>query len=447
MTFENVKSATLTLLVLLSLFLTWELWTFQPEYALLKEAEYVENTKISEERSLTDVIAPQQVILHNNEDVASLDLNDVLFEELYEQLVATNVEDLTVVSWDLASPLKNQSIEFVYPTSIPAEVILNMFPNLSEDTALPTESVDRLILYHVTTKDKIHLRMVSYEEQVSFDFATSFSIGDFQNVYLAKATEYIPVFAYEKRNDEYERFTKHIYLPKEETEYPILTYTTTAISVDVFKQILFSDLLSVKKFRQEGGNESYTDGNRMINVSGRGLYMNYINPISSEGHNRSGKHGVLSSIEFINGHGGWTDDYVLANWTSTLVDEEAHFRLRINHIPVMRMGGQDTMLLSVSRTGNQTAGYSRPLFDLDYTPIGDATRAKTLVSGYDVLSQLEDQEAIEVEKIEDIRIGYEMTKNNAYITVSPFWFMKYGGYWQKIKLDEPTNEVDDYGLE
>lgn len=44
--YEHIKSITLTLLIVLSLVLTWSLWTFKPSYPSLEGARIVKNKKL-----------------------------------------------------------------------------------------------------------------------------------------------------------------------------------------------------------------------------------------------------------------------------------------------------------------------------------------------------------------------------------------------------------------
>ncbi|MFP3472931.1 two-component system activity regulator YycH, partial [Micrococcus sp. SIMBA_144] len=61
--FENFKTILLNVLVLTSLFLTWQIWTFEPEYE--KEAAPTEASPVGiQEVNISDVIKPNQLVYH-----------------------------------------------------------------------------------------------------------------------------------------------------------------------------------------------------------------------------------------------------------------------------------------------------------------------------------------------------------------------------------------------
>ncbi|WP_078556360.1 YycH family regulatory protein [Bacillus alkalicellulosilyticus] len=441
MTYENFKSAVLTILVCLSLFLTWKLWTFQPNYSLLSDTDYIESVKIGEEKKLSEVIVPKQVIFQVEDELRLLGTRDDLFLELYEQLLTTGIKEVNIVNHGYSVRNLNQSILFVLPTSLPIDVFMGLFNVDFVERELRLNSVDQFFLYFHPSTETVNMRLISFEEQRAVDLETSFSVADFQNVYLGKASEFPIAFAFPLETDDV-RFIPMLFLPEERLQHVNVSYTTTPISLDLFKQLFFSDF--VKEFRQGDGNESFTDGNRMINVIGRGNYMDYINPVFSEIQTRSGRHITLTSFDFINAHGGWTDQYVLDRWSSEgeLEEEEARFRLNVNGLPVIRVDGQDMMQLVVTRSGNQTSRYIRPLFDLDFQPIYGATWRSELLSGHEVLEQLNKREGFDQSKIEDLTVGYEMVKTNAIVTGEPYWFLLYDGFWEKLDFEVPDTPVD-----
>ncbi len=88
MNYERIKTGLLIGLVGLSLILTWQLWTFQPDFALIDDStRYVPTEAMSEERKLADVILPEQMIVHRQEQHAMIPASDERFEEFYRKLI------------------------------------------------------------------------------------------------------------------------------------------------------------------------------------------------------------------------------------------------------------------------------------------------------------------------------------------------------------------------
>nr|WP_062052536.1 two-component system activity regulator YycH [Bacillus sp. JCM 19034] len=214
------------------------------------------------------------------------------------------------------------------------------------------------------------------------------------------------------------------------------------ISIDLFRQSLFTDPSAVKYYQQSDGEDSYTDGNRMINLRHNGIFMEYGNPIFTEAQELS-KHITIAGYEFINGHGGWTDDYILTDWVSLNNREEAEFRLHMNGLPVFSIDGRDLMKLTTTRSGNQIISYSRPLFDMDAIPLNTAQRVE-LPSGEDVIRSIQHDEYYERQRITKISIGYEMEmRNPSFVTLEPHWYVFYGNRWQKIEKSYIQNVIEE----
>jgi regulatory protein YycH of two-component signal transduction system YycFG len=180
-------------------------------------------------------------------------------------------------------------------------------------------------------------------------------------------------------------------------------------------------------------------------MQNNGLFMDYINPVFIESQERSSKHIVQTSYEYINGHGGWTDLYRLLEWNTSDVSDEATYLLHVNDMPVIHFDGYGDMALHVSRSGSQIVNYTRPLFELDSYPI-DASQSITLPSGDKVIKELSKQEFFDKDKLLKVTIGYEMImRSSSFVTMEPHWFILYGNRWQKVVFGD--GEGGTNGLE
>lgn len=442
MNYEHIKTGLLIGLIGLSMILTWQLWTFQPDIALLDDTtRYIPNEAMSEDRKLTDVILPEQMIVHRQEQYAMIPANDERFENLYRKLLRANLDEGDMLAMGpFPKRLDKGGIEIVFPTAIPVDIFLGLFQVDREEFNLPLTTINRLFLYVDGHDEQVHMQILSSEDEKVVEVETTLSLGDFQRNFLEPFDSYPKVIKAEDHSSYATRLSENIYVPAGPVPAEKLSFTASPIPATFFRQSLFADPNSVKYYRQSDNEESYTDGNRIINIRNNGLFMEYNNPVFSETHERGSRHIVQSSYEFINGHGGWTDDYILADWVSTDLRDEAEYRLQVNHLPVISFKGQEQMVLRTSRSGNQTESYFRPLFDLDSQPI-DAKEEIELPSGQDVLDRLEQQEFFDMERLKKITVGYEMIMpNRSFVTVEPHWFVLYDNRWQKV-----TFNVEDGG--
>lgn len=447
--YEKMKTTVLALLVLLSLVLTWQLWTYQPDYALLEQTgtDYVENILISEEKKLTEVIWPEQIVIHKQGEMNLITQVDPLFDQFYKKLLQSHLTKIVTIDAIAQPDSFDDAIELVFPTGIPSQLVLSLFEIPDETTTL-LQHVERMILYVEEKSEKIHMQLISYKEQQAVDAVTTLSVKDFYQEYVSKANQLPLGFAFEL-SKEGQPFRPPLYLPADEASYRSVSYTTTPILVNAFTQLFFTDPSSVRYFRQEDSDELYTDGNRMINVTHNGNFMNYVNPVYSDTTERSQKHIISNSVDFINGHGGWTDRFILDHWLSDGVKEEASYRLYLNGLPVVLFSGQDLMRLEVARTGNQISRYMRPLLDVDFYLV-DVGKEVQLPSGNEVVGRLQDNDFFsleKLEKLEKVSVGYEMQKRNAIIVAEPSWFILYDGYWQKVSFDNRERKGEKHGLE
>lgn len=434
MTYENVKSLVLTLLVFLSLFLTWRLWAFQPEYDLLdhNEVDYIENEPLSEVKVLSEVIYPEKFIFHYENMQTIAEPNEVTTKELYLELLNSKIDQFRFHDQLKSLDFQN-SVEMILPAPLSYEVITNLF-QLEDAPSYPLKDIERMVLYANDETENTHLRFISTNENNEVEVVTTLSYNNFVNHYLQKGREF-PQATYIAFNQKGSGTEEKLYVPRDTVMREQLTYTIYPLTVNTFINILFSDPSSVKFFRQYDGEETYTDGNRMISLINNRNIMDYINPIYTDSGERSSRHIVISGYDYINGHGGWTDNYQLSDWTSNSLKEEVNFLMVVEGMPVFLLDGEDVLTLSVSRTGSQISRYTRPLFELDNEPI-NANQQVVLQSGSEVIQEIQNRKSLLLPLLENITVGYEMKKQNAFVTLTPHWFMKYGGKWEKVFVEE-----------
>ncbi|MCK0469813.1 YycH family regulatory protein [Halalkalibacter sp. APA_J-10(15)] len=456
---EHMKSAILIILIGMSVILSWSLYTYQPDIALLDvSSRYVSNELIGEERSLQEVIRPDQIVVHADGEKAMIPRDREDFYELLEKLGQANYEaDHVFMTEPYPLITERGGIELVFPTSIPAELFFTML-TLEDDYQTPISEIDRVYLYIHDVHDQVYMQYYSSDERRVGSLKSNLSVGEFERLFIQNRDEYVTVRSLEEERAQSSLMTEHVYVTTEPMIVDTLSYGASPISIDLFRQSLFTDPSAVKYYQQSDGEDSYTDGNRMINLRHNGTFMEYGNPMFSEVQELS-KHVTQAGYEFINGHGGWTDDYILSNWMNLNNREEVEFRLHMNGLPVFSIDGKDLMKLSVMRSGNQIVAYSRPLFDLDLVPLNTTQRVE-LPSGEDVVRSLQQDDYYERQRIVKVSLGYEMEmRNPTFVTLEPHWYVLYGNRWQRIEasqveavsqeqtVDEEEGADDDDGLE
>lgn len=445
--YEQIKTGLLIGLVCLSLVLTWQLWTFQSNVALLDEsAQYIPSEAMSEEKKLSDVVSPEQIIVFKDEKYGAVLPHQYKFQMFNEQLLTIGIDDEYFETAIVSSNVTTENrVEFIYPTSIPLDVFLTMFQIDYSELVIPLIEVSHVYLYKNEQESAVHLQFIDSNEKKVVDIRTMLPVEDFERVFFTQFSELTKVGKIRYGSVQKE-FPPYLYVPEQSVVANRLSFTVSTISGEFFRQTLFPDPDMVKYYRQSDNEESYTDGSRIINIRTNGLFMEYNNPVfSSEQRERSSKHIIQRSYEFINSHGGWTDNYVLADWEANEYRDIAEYRLHINRYPVISFEGSDQMLLRVSRSGNQTEGYIRPLFYLDSQPI-DAVDEIELPSREELLDYLEQHNYLDPKRLKKIVLGYEMIMpSRSFVTVEPNWFILFDDRWQKLHVEQEGGEND--GLE
>ncbi|MBB6282983.1 YycH family regulatory protein [Geobacillus subterraneus] len=441
--YEAIKTVVLTVLVLISITLTFVLWTYYPKYDVLQNDEYIQHVSVSNTQVDTAmVVQPKQMLIHKN-GVHYAVTKEEEKNEVLKEMEKWTFDDFENISSSV-SPGKfltflngKERLEIIYPDEVPIDIYRLIFT--VEDKGLDDLSFDR-ILVPLGGEDEFPVYFISTDKRKIYR-ATASSASLAMISRLAKETNHFPrYFAYPVSE------TKQLYLPESEVALSSLQYYTDELDVDKFKEALFSDPSFVKKDLIPFGEE-YTDGSRLMNVDFLQRTLLYVNPAaraSNISQTKSETHLIQKSIDFVNEHGGWTDLYHFARWSEE--DRKVIFRLVVNGYPVFNEYGMSEIVETWG--ANDLMKYQRPLFRLE---IADRNRTpKTLPSGRDIVKQLGAMKGIRKALVKDIAIGYELVKDperEKVIRLEPAWFYLYGQTWKKVNVGEEGRGGGTNGLE
>src|SRR5690625_1281683 len=151
MSYETIKSFILVLLVGSSLFLSFILWTYQPNYELIYDASYVNEADVGGgERTKSDIIQANNILFIQNENIYSFskptEKND-FYKEMEDWVLYDYRE-----SDAKRKPDEDKYIEIVFPSKIPAELLTNIF-SFNQNKELPNWSFDKV---YITFNDHSH---------------------------------------------------------------------------------------------------------------------------------------------------------------------------------------------------------------------------------------------------------------------------------------------------
>jgi regulatory protein YycH of two-component signal transduction system YycFG len=431
MNLEKFKTILLTNLVIISIFLTWNLWTYQSDLEKVTGDRYSE--KIPNGKEHGEVIRPHQVAYHTkdkhyvsdiNEDIKQV--NHILESGKFEDVINSSHK---VNEADFESYINgNEKIELIYPTGIPMEIVKRIY-SIKGDKGINDLQIDRIVIDLGKKNGDIYpVYFISYKEKaivkatLSPEVENAFS--DIQSNFLTNAQEY----------SEYKLPEKLIYIPKEKRKVKYIDATAKLIDPEPFYRFLFPA-------RYYTNGKTATDGTRQLKISSEGeplAQLVFKNTTIDNDDRLAGSALIQRSLDFINGHKGWewTDDsYFLDDWDYN--SGKTTFRLFVNESwPVF----SDATIRQEFRKVDSIS-YERPLYDLEIELSEDE---KTLPSGTEFIQSLENSNKIDMKKISDIRIGYQIVQVEVrskldsidYVKLDPVWAFEYEGEYYKFEGGE-----------
>ncbi|MGG0178214.1 YycH family regulatory protein [Gottfriedia acidiceleris] len=434
---EHIKSVILTTLVIVSLVLSYSLWSYQPTYDVLQNQDYVQKVSIGAKRDFKDIVIPNLLVVHeSNKNYETTKQSNIspIYRSLQKSEI-TNFENLTnktsEVAYQSITKGKNK-LEIIFPTVVPVETlgkVLNI-----DAKRLQNVLFDRIII-NLSTKQDSSARIYFSNEAQNILYGATFDNSSI-------------IASVEKIRDNYESFTeslrykldsgKIIYLPKKPIRLTTMEFLTTDIDVDKLKDAIFSDPSNVRKESADSG-DTFTDGTRLMSVSPINRSISFVNPTTSENNNNQSPNLLVQrSVDFINAHGGWTDGYILSGVKPE--NNEVAFRLFVNNLPVY-----NNSTITTSWGVDDIETFKRPLYKFRIQ-VDKKESEMELMAGPQIMEIISNNKSINKSLIKDISLGYETifdedksTINQPYynraIQLKPVWIINYDDTYKKIDQD------------
>lgn len=445
MKLEKLKTITLTVLVILSLVLTYFLWTFQPNYEQLHNLETVEKVTLAEERPLNEVFVPIQVFYHDNGAHKGL-YKAKHFTPLYELLLEASFENFETHT--LNNQLNNvtndgKSIDFIYPDGLSMEVFHQLLDFNQEKPAL--SNVERIVLFEKASGN----RMKTFAWFISND-NNSYIEAEIKNqtfqgyadLYEQQKEHYLEL---EKLNVGSNRYP--IFFPSEEIVANKYQAYPVPISEIDLTSALFPDPSLVRESYAEHDIRSYTDGNRELKLYLQSQYLTFINPTRrGDRTNLNEESHVLQAHHFVNSHGGFIEPFTFMSVTKRSENRtQVEFRMLFEGYPAF-----DSRIaqLKVIWQQQEVYEYERSTETISESVIYTEPEQVTLLTADELLTSVKQSFFIDENEIEKVTLGYTVSTYDDYIVFTPNWYIFYNGRWEVIlKENEPIKGGNARGLE
>ncbi|PEY46744.1 YycH family regulatory protein [Bacillus cereus] len=413
MSMENFKTIVLINLVVISLFLTFNLWTYVPDSTSMQNAKFVQGNEGMNQTKISDVVRPTSIIVHKDKNHYG-SRREADIESIYKPLEVGELHDfreISITKGDFLSYVHGEGkVELVFPTDIPFDAVKSMF-NMKEKSTDKPKHFNRILLDPSRSKDQeIKINFVSdgdnfkiYEAKLSGLYLKD--IVNAQNQFIVSAK---PYFDYQL-ND-----MKKLFLPDGTTELSNITYISSNLAVDTFKNALFSDPRYLSPIT-EMSKETFTDGIRSMEIENDRHMLKYKNSSVLTEKTIDNLMLLQKSFEFVSGHSGSLDSYRL----DYMNKGETVFRLNEDGYPVFNADG----LAELRQVwgSEEVMEYERPLLSLNTKGIEQKV---TLPSGHVVIASLENNPEIKKQLIKDIGIGYKLSLDGQVVRLQPIWYVK-----------------------
>lgn len=430
MTLERLKTITLTVLVVLSLVLTYLLWTYEPNYEPLHNLETVEKVTLAAERPLSEVLKPIQLFYHDGKEHWGT-YNSQHLSPFYDLLLDARFVDFE--TYPLNNQLtrlveENRSIEFVYADGVGMTVFHQLFDFSSARPVL--SDVERIVLFEKRQGNRIK----------TFAWFVSQSRNSYIEAEVKNQTfqEYEDVYEREKNNFmavkrlNIGRDKMPLYFPVKEIQLSRLQAYPVPIPELELTSALFSDPNLVRESYREADIRSYTDGNSELKLYLLENYLSYINPTrrGDQKSDHAEESPFLQVHRFINSHGGYTEPFTFMGMHQLPDNKtEVEFRLSLNGFPAFDARIAE---MKVIWQEQEVFEYVRSTETISDSVIYKEPDRETLLTAEELAFALKQALNVDIKQIDNLTLGYTVSTYDDYLVFTPNWYMYYRGTWEPI---------------
>ncbi|KKK36846.1 hypothetical protein WQ57_16960 [Mesobacillus campisalis] len=430
MTYENIKTAILTILIVLSAILTWNIWTFQPNYEMVENEKTVNEVTIGAKKEINKIVKPHQVMYHLD-GITYGSIRNSEIDKIVAMISKWKYYDVAKTpekGIELLNRLSERDhTEIIFPEEVPVELyrkVLNF-----EDRDLPKFEFDRILIHSEPGGQEASIYFYSSKNQNAYKSNVSLTaVSEFVDEFQAKGGRQNEYFAYQLHNG------KNIYLPVEQTEMLKYTYYRNPIEPEMLKEALFRDPSFVQRSSVPDGEE-YADEASKMTVDRNTSMIYYINPLKGNDAVIGTSNLVQKSIDFVNAHGGWTDNYRYVYKDD--FNQRVIFRIYSKEgYPIFNQLGMSEILQVWGQS--EINRYIRPSFHLELPLNPEMNNSVKLPSGREIVEILEQKADLKPELLKDISPGYYMTRDSedsSLVFLEPGWFYQYDDVWRELVLN------------
>ncbi|MFJ7935417.1 YycH family regulatory protein [Sporosarcina sp. NPDC096371] len=424
---ETVKSIILFLLVALSIVFTFSIWTYTPSYETSEQLPTVD-ISIAKKMSVDEIIKPYKTVFNFGGKltgtIAPTDIDYVVNElKRWRMSEFTPVDlDFTVEKLDALMRKPNRFILYFHG-EVPLPVYNSVLNIEDLKMKVPEISFDRLIVDWSSASSSVNISFVSRANHVLY--TAKVNVDDYQSFQRSIEAWGSDLGQYKDSNPGHSPF---IAVSAEPVEIIRSMYYQREISPSRFRDALFTDPNAVRRSQSGLNKEEYQDDHALMNIDTERKTLNYVMPASESREYTNPSELLENTIDFVNEHGGWTDEFRYTNMNSGT--RYVKFQLFLHGLPVY--GDTTSTEMTQVWGDNRIFRYIRPYYTLDL-PFPDPD-VQLLQPGVEIVEALKKSETIDFSMIEELTPGYIMrqdTERRLFI-MEPSWFYLIKGNWIRV---------------
>ncbi len=418
---ETIKSVVLSLLITLSVALTFLIWTYTPKYETIEQQTTV--ASISSKRDIADIVKPYKLLFHFEDGYQGTAESEEI-DRVVNELKNWRITDLSLEEYDFnAEKLdefmrKRNRFTLFFHGEVPFSVYDTVLG--IEDLNIPEDTFDRIMIDWHSPDTTMNIHFISKMNNLRYSAKVNvYDRQQFNHSLLQKGKSYD---AYTEVNDANMPF---IAVPSEPLELVRHTFYQNEVSPTLFREALFNDPNAVR-ISQDGMNqEEYKDDHALMNVDKAKKTLTFVRPGARSKEIAIPSELFLNTFDFVNEHGGWTDDYRLMYMNPR--SRYVKFQLFVQGLPVF----SDNTSTKIEQVWGeeQVYQYMRPYYTLDL--LHPESETTVLYPGTVVAEILNESDKVDFDTVEEIALGYSMEQGNVHnlFTLEPSWYFMINDSW------------------
>ncbi|MDM5231091.1 YycH family regulatory protein [Lysinibacillus pakistanensis] len=423
---EPVKSVVLFLLVMLSVILTFIIWTYTPDYKIIEQTEGKE-ILIGSQKRMEDIIRPYKAIYRFDEEFTGTASNGAM-KDIMKAFQGWNVLDLVPINNNLTANYVNEMIRTNNRMTIffTGEIPYSAFSSIFQfaDKEIPETTFNRMIIDWTNYGNKdLQIFFISSNNKTLMRSHVSLQNT---NPFIRDVIE--PAKTYSAFKEiERDGFTS-LYMPNDKIESTKYMYTFIEEPLESFKNVLFPNPNIVQRSIESAITEKYQDGKSRMTVDSNLKSLTYVYPAVESSAIIEPSKLLKDSFEFINEHGGFTADYRYVSKNTN--KNQLEYQQYLQGLPVY--SDQVISKITTAWGDNLIFRYKRPYYSLVFD-IPTEKEIKELPSGVEIVEKIQQLNNFVLSDIDDIVVGYYLKQDSTSImTLEPCWFVVHNGIATKL---------------